>query len=289
MDGILAGDFLFLAVGLGLLLVVAFILAAVLFNQKGDVYERSMSDAASYTEYYQKARSGKNTGTDKVHNASVVFLKREGAILSKNILAALKGREYFQMRDVLVIGIYLAMAIIMGMDYLVFNSMLMFWMFFTASNNSLVEELQHHYVYLIPGNALRKLLYSLLVPVLKSALTLVTSLVVGGLLLGADLQGILTALMICLSMLLVIMAGNVLSLRLMKSRTNKMVEQMLRMLLAAAAMLPGAVLFFVIQIALGGFVQTLAGPIFSAVNLLFASIILLACSPMMQGNEPNAD
>lgn len=289
MAGVVEGSLPLAAAGLGLLLAAGGVLTAVQLGHKGDFYERSMLDAEAFTEYYQKAREGKSGGEGKIHKAEVRFGKGPRAILSKNWLIALKGRELLRGQDFMVIAIYLAMAFFMGMGFVTFASMLMFWMLFMAGNSSLVDDLQHHYVYLIPGGALQKLLCTLAVPLAKTAVVLLVSLVGGGLLLGEGLSGILNGALICLSILLVMTAGNVLSIRLMKSRSNKMVEQVLRMLAVAVALLPGLVVFILLQVYSGGAAEGLAGLVFSGFNLVFALVVLLCCAPMMQGNELNAD
>lgn len=289
MAGALGGSPALAALGAGLLVAAAAVLTAVQLHVKGDFYERSMVDAEAFTEYYQRARQGKSTGDGKVHDARLRFGQGPRAILSKNLLIALKGRELLRVQDFMVIAIYLAMAFFMGMGFFTFATMLMVWMLIMAGNSSLVDDLQHHYVYLIPGGALKKLLCTLAVPLAKTAIVLLISLIGGGLLLGEGFMGIVDGCLECLSILLVMTAGNVLSLRLLKSRSNKMVEQALRMITVLVALLPGLGVFILLQVVSGGAAAGFAGLVFGVFNALFAVVVLLCCAPMMQGNELNAD
>ncbi len=288
MRGVIMGNAVLALAGFGLLAGAGGLVTAVLVRQKGDYVERSMMDAESFTDYYKKARSGEDVGEVKVHKAQLRFARGEAAILSKNLLISLKGRELLRLQDFIVIAVYLIMALFMDMGFEGFSGMLMFWMFMMAGTSSLVEDLRHHYVYLIPGGALKKLLCTLLVPLAKSVIVLLVSLVASGLLMGVPVADIALTAAFLLTMLPAFMAGNVLAVRLLKSRNNRVAEQMLRMLTAALIIVPGAVVYYVVLYALPAAAMW-ATPAFAALNLLLAVGILAACAPMMQGNELNAD
>lgn len=284
----LIGDFVSLGIAFALLLGAAAIITAITVCFKGDFYERSMADAEAFTEYFKKAREGKME-SGKVHKAKVQFRKGVSAFLSKNYLIALKSRELFGIQDFIVIAIYIAMAYFTNLGFFSFSIMLMFWMLMKAGSASSAEDLQHHYIYLVPGSNMKKLFCTIIIPYIKNVIITLISLVIAGLLMGETAMGIVTTTVTCASVILVMTAGNILSLRLMKSRNNKMVEQVLRMVVALLALAPGVVVSILLEVFFGAVWGSLAWLVLTVFDLLVAGIVFVCCAPMMRGNELNSD
>lgn len=289
MTGAYSGSILLMILGLLALLAVNIAATILLIRIKGDFYENSMMDAESFTEYYQKAKSGQNTQDEKVHKASIRFCDGEMAVYSKNMLLAKKSRDLFRLQDILVIGLYLAMVYFLDFGSGLFTGMMMFWLFINIGNSSLQDDLQHHYIYLLPGRPLIKLTAALIVPYLKYCLIAAVSLIGAGLLLGGTVGTVISRMILCFSFIMVFMASNVMSLRLLKSRTNKMAEQTIRMLFTIITLIPALVVFILLLFTISSSLVFLILPIIAGFNFLTSFLVLLLCSPMLNGSTIHDD
>ena len=267
--------------GIGLLLISCIAAYLLLCSYKGDFVERAMQDAQEFTALYKDVRAGKRDGMSdrKIHEVKASFRSGAMAIFSKNVLLLRKSNDYIRWTDVMTIGIYLVITLIMDMGFGFFMYMMMFWLFTIVQNSDFMKDMNNYQIYLIPDHPLKKLLCVLLP---MSAASLVAAL-----LYQTDIASVLQYFIMLLGYATLFLSASVLSVRILKSRNNAIMENMLRMLIMVAAAAPGIglTIFFLSR---GEFTLELLQQltmISLAMNFVISVIIVLVCAPMMNGRE----
>ena len=183
----------------------------------------------------------------------------------------------------MTIGIYLVITLIMDMGFGFFMYMMMFWLFTIVQNSDFMKDMNNYQIYLIPDHPLKKLLCVLLPTFLKMLLPMSAAILVAALLYQIDIASVLQYFIMLLGYATLFLSASVLSVRILKSRNNAIMENMLRMLIMVAAAAPGIglTIFFLSR---GEFLQQLT-MISLAMNFVISVIIVLVCAPMMNGRE----
>lgn len=267
--------------GIGLLLISCMAAYLLLCGYKGDFVERAMQDAQEFTALYKDVRAGKRDGMSdrKIHEVKASFRSGAMAIFSKNVLLLRKSNDYIRWTDVMTIGIYLVITLIMDMGFGFFMYMMMFWLFTIVQNSDFMKDMNNYQIYLIPDHPLKKLLCVLL--------PMSAAILVAALLYQTDIASVLQYFIMLLGYATLFMSASVLSVRILKSRNNAIMENMLRMLIMVAAAAPGIglTIFFLSR---GEFTLELLQQltmISLAMNFVISVIIVLVCAPMMNGRE----
>lgn len=283
------------AVFAAVLMVTAVMIVYFLMTSfQGDFYEQALLDAQEITAMMKNIKAGKKNGTRmnaKMHRASVHFKTGAGAIYSKNILMMKKTRDFISMSDIMVIGIYFAVAYFMDLGYPMYCYMLIFWLFQVMNTSDLVTELKNYQIYLIPAKPFAKLWYAILPTLYKVVLLISVSMIVGGLLFQVDAMDIFQYWLTLIGYVSIFISATVLSIRILKSRTNAAMEQMMRMFLIILCSLPG-ILLIVYMLMHHVYDETLsffAGNLSLILNLVLSACILFACKNMLNGRELNDD
>ncbi|MGM0123034.1 hypothetical protein IGI37_000400 [Enterococcus sp. AZ194] len=284
---------------LGILIPYALFLACSIFlsiltvRAKGDFYEQAMIDAHDYSEYYKRAMAGKTEeANQKVVDSTVNYRPYAGAILSKNILVMKKTRKFFKTNDYFSIAMVVGMgALIANKSFILYVGFTIFYLIMNVGESALEEDLKNNYIYLIPDKAIKKLFYALLIPICKTLLMSIIMMLPSLFLVKPDMKEFLAGLVIVLSFVFVLYAGNVLSLRVMKTRSNQMINSTLRMFVTAAVLAPSVGIVYLLYKLNGDL--TAAINVLIPVTLLFnfglSGAILYGCSSMMNGNALQAD
>ena len=223
----------------------------------------------------------------KIHEVKASFRSGAMAIFSKNVLLLRKSNDYIRWTDVMTIGIYLVITLIMDMGFGFFMYMMMFWLFTIVQNSDFMKDMNNYQIYLIPDHPLKKLLCVLLPTFLKMLLPMSAAILVAALLYQIDIASVLQYFIMLLGYATLFLSASVLSVRILKSRNNAIMENMLRMLIMVAAAAPGIglTIFFLSR---GEFTLELLQQltmISLAMNFVISVIIVLVCAPMMNGRE----
>lgn len=274
-------------IGYGLLILFGIIFSLILINLKGEFYEKAMLDAENFTEYYEKAKSGQVEAKLKKGAVEVKWNKGIGAIFSKNLLLTRK-TSFVTPSDLMIIVIYVGFCVWMQTDLLVLALLLLFYQFSSSSTTTLLEDLKYPYIYLMPGSALKKMLNSLAIPLIKNVLICVIVVVLSGVVKKDAPIDIFLVTLLSASFCLLTMMGNVISLRLLRSRSNVIVEQVLRMLVPIAALAPSILLLLLMNKVFTLETWTMYSVVI-VVDFLIGILGLLACAPMMNGRELASD
>lgn len=291
MFALYQNDTLLVLIVVAVFIAIDITLVALLTHVKGYFYEQAMIDAVDFSDYYKKAMSGVETKEEKVHDATINYKQLSGAILSKNFLIMKKTRSFIGRQDLYSFIALAVFALIINPNAYIFFGLLIFYLMNSVGNSTLTDDLKNNYIYLIPDKPIKKMFYSLLIPALKSVLFAVAMILIGFIFVDLNLTETLIGILITLSFIPVFYTGVVLSIRLLKSRGNKLIESMLHMLVMVVICLPsGGIAYLVFQMT-GDFNQTITVliPTLIVFNLALSLLIFYICSPMMNGNAYAAE
>ena len=151
----------------------------------------------------------------------------------------------------------------------------------------LLGDLKNYQIYLIPEKPLKKLVYAVIPAYLKIGMILGTAIIFAGILNRMPALDIIQYTCMLLGYAMVFLAGTILSMRLLKSRTNAMMENLLRMLIILVCAIPSGVLgvlcYFIFRdlnmIVMAVSIITLV------LNFAVSILIIVACQGMMNGRE----
>lgn len=279
--------------GIALLAISGSVIFYLMSSYKGEFVEHAMQDAAEFTAMYKEIKAGKRSSFNdkKVKQANVKYRPGAGAIFSKNMLMMKKTRNFIRYTDLMGIGIYLVITLFGDLGFNFFLYMMIFWSWMTMMSNDYVSELKNYQIYLIPDKAWKKLLYLLFPSLLKLCIVVTIAMVLGLLLFQPDIAEFIQGYIMLIGYNCLFMSASILSLRILKSRTNQMLEGMMQMLIMVLAAAPG-ILVLIAMISSGIMDDRLLivnGVINLAINFVISALILFACRHMLDGRELNAD
>ena len=287
--GFAMGNNIMIAIGMGLL-IVGFILIYVLFiNYKGDFYEQAIQDSLDYSKRYKSLKQGnQNAMKDlKVKDVHSHFYNGAYAIMSKNFLLMKKTGHLISLSDIVSIGIYIAVTIFSGLGFGFFVYMMVIWVFSSLQNSELATELKNYQVYLIPDKPLKKLIAVILPTFLKVCAVSIISFIIIGIYYQTDILTLIMYIINLIGYICVFMSASILTLRILKSRSSQLFENMMRMFIMIVCALPSIILtvYFILN---GNYDMTILSIIsYSSLvlNFIISGIILFTCQDMMNGRE----
>ncbi|NBK97837.1 MAG: hypothetical protein EOM50_07425, partial [Erysipelotrichia bacterium] len=242
----------FVMLGLGLLAM--FVAIAIVYycfiHFKGDYYEQALNDSIAYSEYYEQVKAGKSMDitNKKMKNVNVSFKEGASALFVKGMLTLRKTNGFINGREILVLILYLAISYFSDLGLTFFMYMLLFYMASILQESDLAQELKNYQIYLIPEKPLNKLIAIILPTLIKTLILDSVAIVVAGFIFSASLQEMLLNMVMIYGYTFVFVAASILSIRILKSRNNIIMENMLRMLVMIASALPSIILTVYIMI-----------------------------------------
>lgn len=274
------------------LLLINGVTALLFFTFKGDFYEKSIMDAERIGEIVSKAKSGNETEVammnSKVKNRSGKFRTGYLALWSRYWLQARKTGQFLKINDITFFIMYTAIAR-MSNSIISYQVLLSMVVFISINPESMVYELKRPYIFLIPEDNFKKLLMVTL-PLLQRTLFI---MIMGGIAMVLLFnQTIVQALIITLSLLgigLILIAGSVWTLYLIKSKQNPLVEQLLRMVVILMSSIPAIVIITIMTIVAVPFDSPYWQPMYSITlvlsNFFVGGFIIYSCRNMLQGHD----
>lgn len=273
------------------LLTAAAVTVAVL-NIKGDFYEKAVEDAEWITDVRQRTEKGRNdngiTGLKIRDVGHIRFRSGAYAVLSKNILQMRKTKSWIRKQEVFLIALYLLIAKVNGMNFTGYQYFIMIIVFISVSSDTMLDELKTHYIYLIPDTPANKII-SVAAPIfLRTCLIVLVALVPAAFVFGQSAGQLVISLLTMWGYAAVFDAGNVWSVRLLKSGTNRITEQFMKMGIILAGCIPSMILSLVLLFLMG-----LGNPSFPSVvsavtvtvNLLVGLGFILMAKGMFRGSD----
>lgn len=281
----------YLLVTLGFLLLFgALILVYGLFiSYKGDFYEQALQDSLDLSKRMKAAKAGDQ---DALRNRKVKsgirgqFKQGAYAVMSKNILLMRKTNSFISGSDLISIGIYIVVTIIVNVGVGMFIYMMVIWVFSSLQNSDLSKELKNYQIYLIPDKPFSKLLAVIIPTFMKVFIVAAISFIVMGLYYQESLLMILIYILNIIGYTSIFISGSVLSVRLLKSRTSPLFENFMRMLVMILGAIPSAIIMAIILINSDGTTAMMFASYVSLfVNFAISFLILYSCRNMMNGRE----
>lgn len=287
--GYVMQDTMMTIVGLMLLVIGLVCIYGLFICYKGDFYEQAIQDSLEYSKRYKSLKEGnQNAMKDiKVKNIKSRFYDGAYAVMSKNFILMKKTGHIISMSDLVSIGIYIAVTIFSGLGFGFFVYMIVIWVFSSLQNSELANELKNYQIYLIPDKPLKKLIAVIFPTFVKVTAVSVLSFVIIGLYYQIDILTLLMYIINLLGYICVFMSASVLTLRILKSRSSRLFENMMRMLIMIVCALPSAILtaYFIITGYLNPTVLMMLSYSSLVLNFVISGIILWSCQNMMNGRE----
>lgn len=285
-----AGDMLGLSIGIVLLVGASSIIYWLMASYKGDFVEQAMQDAQEYTALYNDIKAGKRStlSDKKLKDVSTTFKEGAQAILSKNMLLLRKTNDFIRVQDVITLTIYLVITLFTELGFMFFLYMMIFWLFNYIQGSDFMKDMNNYQIYLIPDSALKKLIYVILPTFLKLSVLIVAAMLVSTLVFQLQILDALQYFVMLLGYAALFVSGTVLSLRILKSRNNMIMESMLRMLICGLASLPSILLIIYIVNSqnFSALSMVSAMSLISLVlNFAISALIIWLCKGMMNGRE----
>ena len=286
------GNYVSMLWGILLLVGCNLVLGILFLHFQKDIVEQAVEDAKSVSDYMRKVRANKGNSimdTKKVKGIKGEFPEGAKAIFYKNMLMMRKTGNFLRKQDIFVIVLYFVISYVCmpGHRFYMFCYMMMIWMFGLMNDAELLGDLKNYQIYLIPEKPLKKLFYAVIPAYLKIGIILGTAIIFSGVLNRMPVLDIVQYALMLLGYAMIFLAETVLSVRLLKSRTNVMMENLLRMLIILVCAIPSSVLgvlcYFIFR-DLNMIVMVTS--IFTLVlNFGVSILIMVACQGMMNGKQ----
>ena len=295
IDGYLHSQYLFTLGGTGLLLACCLIIVVFFLRFNKDITEQAVADAEEASAFLRRAKE--NGGRARIEDGKVKRVKGEfapgaKAILSKNMLIMRKTGNFLRKQDAAVIVMYFVISLIVLPDnvFYMFCYMMIIWLFTLIQDSDLLRDLNNYQIYLIPDSPLKKLVYAMIPAYLKIGIIMSVSVIFAGIFTRMAPLDIFQYLIMLLGYSLIFVAGTVLSVRILRSRANVMLESFLRMLIILVAAVPSLILGMLIILLTGMYREpALMMAVFTVsslvMNILVSLVIIIACQGMMNGRE----
>lgn len=285
-----AQDMVMCLVGIGLLILGLIIIYILFINYKGDFYEQALADSLDLSKRMKSFKAGNQDAMRDTKVKTDVrgeFKQGAYAVLSKNLLLMKKTNRLLTISDVVSVGLYIVITIFSDLGYGFFIYMLVIYIFSSLQQSDLYNELQNYHIYLIPDKPFKKLIAVMIPTFIKVSLITVISLVIVGFFYQAGFSMIMMYIINMLGYICVFMTSSVLSIRFLKSRSSKIFENIMRMLLMIVCSIPAIAM--TVYIVMTGHINTTTLMIMSysslIMNFVISAIIMYFCQDMMNGRE----
>lgn len=286
------GNYVSMLWGILLLVGCNLVLGILFLHFQKDIVEQAVEDAKSVSDYMRKVRANKGNSimdTKKVKGIKGEFPEGAKAIFYKNMLMMRKTGNFLRKQDIFVIVLYFVISYVCmpGHRFYMFCYMMMIWMFGLMNDAEILGDLKNYQIYLIPEKPLKKLFYAVIPAYLKIGIILGTAIIFSGVLNRMPVLDIVQYALMLLGYAMIFLAGTVLSVRLLKSRTNVMMENLLRMLIILVCAIPSSVLgvlcYFIFRDL--NMIVMVTSIFILVLNFGVSILIMVACQGMMNGKQ----
>ncbi|WP_100065045.1 putative ABC exporter domain-containing protein [Miniphocaeibacter massiliensis] len=287
-------NYIFTALGLLLLAIISLIIYFLFTNFKGNYQEKALSDAVEFSEYRKRIKAGDNSTSTKVKKKNLKnskFLKGAWALLSRTILELKKTHQLVSFQDIIIIVAYVAIGAFSGSFGMVVY-MLVLYLFVSPQNQGLKKEFENYMIYLIPDSPLKKLIAIILPVIVKTGVSSILAVVISGIILKENIYNIIFYAITFLGFAFLTTSSTVLALKIFKSRSNQVLEGLLRMLIIAICFIPSVVVIVVMilpTMKAGINIMNLITYVPLVMNFLISFLILFICKNMLNGKELISD
>lgn len=281
------GNYLLAFGGLFLILAVAFIFFYIAITTKDIDPEIVLADADWYEKMRERQRkSGSNLNLNlKVKSVKdVKFNTKARAISSRLMLDMRKTNSFITKQELMFIAVYFAIAYFGDYGFTWYSRYVTIILFVITLSANYIDELKHHYIYLLPDTALNKLIAILKPTILKVAIIVLVMNTVG-IIFKPTIGEYVAALLETFGYGLVFITANIWSVRILKSNNNDVSNQLIKMFIILLAVAPGILVGILFSL----FTNPLLYSYISSLMCIIISCILIYFSKGVLAHEYEAE
>lgn len=285
-----AGDVLMCILGFGLIVLGLIIVYTLFIHYQGDFYEQALADSLDFSKRIKEAKAGNQDAlrsTKVKSNVKSEFKVGAFAVLSKNLLLMKKTNRFITLSDVISIAIYILVTIFSDLGMGIFVYMMIMYVFSSLQQSELYNELQNYHIYLIPDKPIKKLIAIMIPTFIKVSSVTAISFIIVGIYYQEGVIMIINYLINMLGYISVFMSASVLSIRFLKSRSSRIFENIMRMLIMFVCSIPSVILTIYVVMSGHATPTTLLFVSYSSLvmNFVISAAIIYFCRDMMNGRE----
>lgn len=289
---IFSGDVTSAFINFGLLIGLSVIITILFISFKGDFYEKMLLDASWYSNLRRDAKAGKTTGNQKIRSVDKAdFRPGAGAIYSRILLQLKKTNSWITIRDVALVLLYLAIAFFGQLGFQFYQFYILIIVFTMITSDFIVKELKIPYIYLIPDKPFKKL-WNLILPTLVKAILLITvAITLGWFAFQVSILDYVTSLIMVIGYTFTLIASSIWCVKLLKSGTNAVAEQLIRLGIALLGIVPAIVISVILILMMPNDpnVLTYISLISFVTNLLVSVLLIYLARSLLNGRDIMAD
>lgn len=230
-------------------------LALLLYNVKADFYEKAMHDSANLQRVMEQFKSGHADQRSflKLKNRRIKtgFGRGAAAIYSKHHLESKKIGIMANYRELVMGLFYIGFGVVFKMGFEFVVAMVGFASLTMSLNESWHADFKKPYVFLIPENSFKKVIYSVLPGLQKSIFCGIVSIIISGFVFRQQPVNVVSYIIIFISFGILFVFAEIITYRILGGGVSTVVMVFIRMLFAIFTCLPAfagvAVIAVIIQ------------------------------------------
>lgn len=222
------------------------------FTSDVDFFEQAQQDSIKMQKIMDDMKSGNLDGgkaqLKKVRKAEMRFRKGAAAIMSRQLLEMKKTGPFITFREFIMGLVYIVVGLAAKLDFSFVLVMVVFAILSMSTTDTWNSEFKRHYIYLIPENSFKKLIFSVLPGLVKSLISGITTIALAAFIYRLPLADAFSGIVILISFVTLFVFAGVFTYRILGRQANAIVLMFLRMLMIMLAAIPGII--FIVAIAI---------------------------------------
>ncbi len=272
-----------------LLALASYILARIYYSQDVDFFEKAQLDSIRLQRIMDNLKSSgydaSGMTVQKVRRAKAKFRPGAGAIMSRQLLEMKKKGPMLTFKELINGIIYLVIGLAAGLGFEFVYPMIIFSMVMSTTTDNWNAEFKKPYIYLIPENSIKKLMYAVVPGIIKTTLGESLIMIAAAALFRVSVYDTIFYLLLLLSYILLFTSAGVFTYRIMGHMTNALLLMFMRVLFIIASAIPGGILAFVMLMVTGetglAFIMT---PVI-LVNLVCGLFFMIMSRKLLERSE----
>lgn len=281
------GDLLIALVMLFLLVFSCAIVIYFFINYRDDFYEAAIKDAEDFTVRYAAAKKGKisvDFNEKQLEKSKSSFKQGAWAIFSKNFILLRRSKNLISKQGIIMLVIFFAYALFLDLGETYYISMSLFALFMTCNDVSIEDELKNYQIYLIPDGQVKKAFACIGSQSIKSMVFILINTLFYAFGFQASLFSIVIFFFNQIALGLMMSVSMMLSFKIMKSRNNQFISQMLKMLTIIILLIPSLFIMGVSIVVWGmNLITMMVIPVLA--NVLVSLLILIWTANIFSGTD----
>ena len=272
-----------------LLTGLSYLLARAYYSLDVDFYEKAQLDSIRLQQVMDNL---KNNGYDasgasikKVRKVKGDFRPGAGAIMSRQLLEMRKKGPFLVVKDLISGGIYIVVGLAAGLGFEFVFGMVLFALIASTSSDSWNSEFKKPYIYLIPDNSFKKVIYTIIPGFVKTLISGLIIMTVAAVVYGNEPVQTIFYLLLMVSFTLLFVAAGVFTYRILGRLANAIVLVFLRMFFMMFSAIPGGILAIILYFATGTANLSVIALSMSLVNITTALLLFFMSRRLFEQSE----